>query len=126
MKHLLLVFIGGGAGAACRHLINIAALKLLGTGFPWGTFTVNILGSFLMGIAIESLALRFSVSTEMRLLIATGFLGGFTTFSAFSLDIALLYQRGDITFSLIYIASSVLLSIAALFAGLTAARNILI
>ena len=122
MKHLLLVFLGGGTGAACRHLINVASLKLMGPGYPWGTLTVNIIGSVLMGVLVELLALKLSASSDLRLLIATGFLGGFTTFSAFSLDVAVMIERGASTTAGIYIVGSVILSIAGLFAGMSAVR----
>ena len=89
------VVAGGAIGAGLRHLVNIGAIRLLGIGFPWGTLTVNIAGSFLMGLLIEALALRYSGSLELRAFLATGLLGGLTTFSAFSLDFAIQLQRGD-------------------------------
>jgi CrcB protein len=125
MYHLFLVFVGGGAGAAGRHLVNLASLNYLGVHFPWGTLTVNIVGSLVMGLVIELLALRLNVSTEIRLLVGTGFLGGFTTFSAFSLDVALLWERGQQVLAAGYVLASVLGALAALFAGLAIMRHIL-
>jgi CrcB protein len=96
MYHLVLVALGGALGSGLRHLVNLAALRLIGPGFPWGTLTVNIAGGFLMGLFVELLARRFGGSAELRLFVATGVLGGFTTFSAFSLDVAVLYERGAV------------------------------
>ena len=124
MYHLLLVAAGGAIGAAMRHLTNLAAIRLLGPAFPWGTLTVNLAGSFAMGVFIEVLARRFGASNELRLFVATGMLGGFTTFSAFSLDVAVLYERGAVASAFGYAAASVILSIAALFAGLWLARTL--
>lgn len=122
MNHLLIVAAGGAIGAGLRHLTGLAALRLLGVNFPWGTLSVNIAGSFLMGVFIELLALKLNSSNELRLFVATGMLGGFTTFSAFSLDVALLWERGAAMQAGAYIAASVLLSILALFAGLGIVR----
>ena len=122
MLHVVLVAVGGGLGAAFRHLANLAAIRWLGAGFPWGTAFVNVFGSFLMGLFIGVLARRFGVSNEIRLLIATGFLGGFTTFSSFSLDTVTLYERGALGLAAVYVAASVLLGLAALFGGLSLAR----
>lgn len=122
MNHLLIVAAGGAVGAGLRHLTGVAAMRWLGAGFPWGTLTVNILGCFLMGVFIELLAGRIQGSTELRLLIATGLLGGFTTFSAFSLDVAVLWERGEAGHAALYVAASVVFSILALFAGLALVR----
>ncbi|MHC5653080.1 fluoride efflux transporter CrcB [Stappia sp.] len=122
MQHLLLVALGGGAGAACRHLVNMWALRLFGTGFPVGTLTVNVVGSLLMGVLVGWLAARSSGDSGLRLLLATGFLGGFTTFSAFSLDVVLLWDRGEAMTALVYALVSVLVSVAALFVSLWAMR----
>lgn len=122
MTNLLIVALGGAFGAALRHLVNLATLRMLGPNFPWGTLTVNIIGSFVMGLFIELLARRLDGSQELRLLIATGVLGGFTTFSAFSLDIAVMWERGAVLTASIYAVSSVVLSIAALFAGLATVK----
>ena len=116
MVHFLLVMAGGGLGAGMRHLSGLAAMRLLGTGFPWGTAFVNVLGSFLMGVLIEA-------SASWRLFLATGFLGGFTTFSSFSLDTAFLIERGSMGLAFLYVAGSVLIGIGALFAGLALVRG---
>ena len=123
MYNVLLVALGGGLGAALRHGVNLVALRLLGPNFPWGTFTINIAGSLAMGIFIELLARRFSGSEGLRLFVATGILGGFTTFSAFSLDFAVLWQRGEVFPALLYALGSVIVSIVALFLGLWLARS---
>lgn len=116
---------GGAIGAAGRYLVGVVALRLMGPGFPWATLTVNIIGSFLMGVIIVTLALRFSTSQEIKTFLTTGILGGFTTFSAFSLDFATLLERKENTLAMLYLGSSVALSILALFAGLALARQIL-
>lgn len=123
MVHFLLVMAGGGLGAGMRHLSGLAAMRLLGTGFPWGTAFVNVLGSFLMGVLIELLARKIDASASWRLFLATGFLGGFTTFSSFSLDTAFLIERGSMGLAFLYVAGSVLIGIGALFAGLALVRG---
>lgn len=125
MKDLLLVAVGGGSGAVCRHLISLAGLRLLGSGFPWGTLCVNVVGSLLMGLFIEVLAQRLSGATELRYLIATGFLGGFTTFSTFSLDATVLWERGEPVLTVTYVVLSLMLSVGALFGGLHLMRHVL-
>ncbi|ORE88036.1 fluoride efflux transporter CrcB [Aurantimonas sp. 22II-16-19i] len=122
MYQLFLVALGGGIGAALRHLSGLAAMRLLGAGFPYGTMFVNVVGSFVMGVFIELLSRRFGGSAELRLFVATGVLGGFTTFSSFSLDTAFLYERGDVALAAIYVIGSVVIGIAALFAGLALVR----
>ncbi|WAP68866.1 fluoride efflux transporter CrcB [Jiella pelagia] len=122
MYNVLIVALGGGIGAALRHLSGMAAARLLGSGFPYGTLFVNVVGSFVMGVFIELLARRFGASTELRLFFATGVLGGFTTFSSFSLDTAFLYERGDLALAAVYVIGSVVVGIAALFAGLALVR----
>lgn len=124
MKHLLLVAAGGAIGSSLRHLVNVASLRWLGPGFPWSTLAVNIVGCFAMGVLIELIARRFGASQEMRLFIATGILGGFTTFSAFSLDAALLWERGAHGVAALYVSASVIGALAALFAGLWLARSL--
>ncbi len=122
MKHLLLVAVGGAIGASLRHLVGLASLKLMGPGFPYGTFVVNVIGSFVMGAFIAWLAARSQADVWLRYLIATGFLGGFTTFSAFSLDAVFLWERGEATTALAYVLLSVMLSIFAVLAGLFLVR----
>ena len=94
MFNVLLVALGGAIGSVFRHLVNLASLRLIGPNFPWGTVVVNVVGSFVMGVFIELLARRWQGSEAIRLFVATGILGGFTTFSAFSLDFAVLWERG--------------------------------
>jgi fluoride exporter len=122
MFQILLVAIGGAIGAALRHLANLAALRIVGPAFPWGTMLINIAGSFAMGVFVELLARRFGGSAELRLFVATGILGGFTTFSAFSLDFAVLWQRGALAPAFVYVAASVVGALAALFLGMWVAR----
>lgn len=119
----LLVFIGGGLGASLRHTVNVGCARACGLNFPYGTFVVNITGSLVMGIIAGYLALKGEASQPWRLFIMTGVLGGYTTFSAFSLDAVTLYQRGEIGLALFYVVGSVALSIAGLFAGLALARH---
>jgi len=125
MQHFLLVVLGGGAGAGMRHLVNLYSLRAFGPNFPWGTLIVNIAGSFLMGVFIEVLVRKLGATQELRLLVATGFLGGFTTFSAFSLDTIVLWERGQLAIAAGYVTASVVFSILALFTGLWAVRTLL-
>lgn len=121
----LCVFFGGGLGAMLRHAVNRLA-TVLRADFPYNTLCINILGSFLMGILAAWFAYRGEDSTPLaRLLLTTGILGGFTTFSAFSLDTAYLWQRGEAMHAALYVAGSVLISIAAVFAGLALMRQVL-
>lgn len=124
MKSYLLVFVGGGIGASLRHAVNMLTARGLGTAFPWGTFIINISGSLVMGLIAGYLAFRGEASQPWRLFLMTGILGGYTTFSAFSLDAALLYERGEIASALFYVLGSVVLSIAGLFAGLALVRHL--
>ena len=109
----LAVFIGGGIGAALRHGVNRAALAWLGPAFPYGTLFVNIVGGLCMGLLAELFLVKGGGSQEWRLFLTTGILGGFTTFSAFSLEAALMWERGDHWLLAVYVIGSVLLSIAA-------------
>jgi fluoride exporter len=120
---LFQVALGGALGASGRYLTGLAMARLLGRGFPWGTLVVNILGSFAMGVLVVALA-QLSAN-RLAPFLMTGVLGGFTTFSAFSLDVATLYERGDVGQAAIYVAASVGVSLAALFAGLFLTRSIL-
>jgi fluoride exporter len=123
MFNLLLVVVGGGIGAGVRHLANIGAMRLVGPNYPWGTMAINIAGSFAMGLLIAVL-MRRGGSNELRLFIATGVLGGFTTFSTFSLDFATLWERGATLPALGYALASVIGAIIALFLGLWLARTV--
>jgi CrcB protein len=123
MSNLLLVAAGGAVGASARHLVGLVSLRVFGTGFPAGTMIVNIAGCLAMGILAGLFATRVQGSQALRLLLATGFLGGFTTFSAFSLDFTVLWDRGQIAVAIGYVAASVLLSLAALAVGLWLVRT---
>jgi len=118
----LLVFVGGGLGASLRHAVNMAAAKAFGTGFPYGTFIINISGSIVMGLIAGYLAFRGEATQHWRLFLMTGILGGYTTFSAFSLDTALLYERGALGLAAFYVLGSVGFSLAGLFAALALVR----
>jgi CrcB protein len=120
----VLVFIGGGLGSTFRHIINVVSARYIGTGFPYGTFIINITGSTVMGLIAGYLAFKGEASQPWRLFLMTGVLGGYTTFSAFSLDAALLYERGEIGLALFYVLGSVVFSIAGLFAGLALVRHL--
>jgi fluoride exporter len=117
MFHILLVAIGGATGSVARYLTGLAMTRLLGPAFPWGTITVNIVGS-------ELVARKLAAPMEMRLLLVVGFLGGFTTFSSFSLDTMALVERGAVLTAFGYVAASVTLSLAAAFGGLALGRSL--
>ncbi|MDP4893746.1 fluoride efflux transporter CrcB [Cypionkella sp.] len=116
------VALGGAIGASLRYLSNISAMRIFGPGFPYSTLFVNILGSFAMGVLIVALAKKGG--THLAPFLMTGILGGFTTFSAFSLDSFTLWERGDITTALAYVAGTVILSLGALAAGIYLSREI--
>ena len=118
---LIWVALGGAIGSALRHLTNLAALRLLGAGFPWGTAVVNVVGSFAMGL-LAVLLLERTGNSRLAPFLMTGVLGGFTTFSAFSLDALRLVEEGHMDSAVYYIAGSVALSIAALMIGMALAR----
>ena len=117
------VALGGAIGASLRFLTNVGALRLFGPGFPMGTLIVNVLGSFVMGVLVVVLAKKGG--THLAPLLMTGILGGFTTFSAFSLDALTLWERGQHGLAFGYVAASVILSLAAIAAGLYVARNLI-
>ncbi|MEM9678004.1 MAG: fluoride efflux transporter CrcB [Pseudomonadota bacterium] len=122
MQAYLIIFLGGGLGAAARHFVGTVTARSFGYGFPVGTLTVNVVGSLLMGCLIGWLAQRALGDQSLRLFLATGFLGGFTTFSAFSLDTITLWERGATSLAAIYVLGSVMLSVLAVFFGLAIAR----
>jgi CrcB protein len=120
----VIVFLGGGLGAALRHGVNVPAARLLGTAFPFATLFENVSGSFVMGLLAGYFAFRAGPSQHWQLFLTTGILGGYTTFSAFSLDAALLYERGELGLAALYVVASVLLAIGGLFAGLAIVRHL--
>jgi len=126
MKMLAAVAFGGAFGAVGRYWVATLAARMLGTGFPYGTLTVNIIGSFIMGVLVEAAALRLNLSPELRALLAVGVLGSFTTFSTFSLDVVLLFERHDNLLGILYLLASVILSVGALFCGLRLTRLVLL
>jgi CrcB protein len=124
MSGYLIVALGAAIGGALRHGVNVGSARLLGIDFPFGTLIVNVAGSLAMGVLAGYFAFRGDALQSWRLFLTTGILGGFTTFSAFSLDVAMLYERGEVVLSLAYVAGSVGLSITALFAGLWIVRSL--
>jgi CrcB protein len=125
MEKFLLVFIGGGLGSMARYGLGVGAFRALGSGWPYGTFAANVLGGLAMGLLTGWLALRGAADQERwRVLLAVGVLGGFTTFSSFSLETALMIERRAYGQAATYVAASVTLAIGALFLGLLAARRI--
>ncbi|WP_174842489.1 fluoride efflux transporter CrcB [Steroidobacter cummioxidans] len=123
MNGFLIVFMGGGLGAACRHGMNVLATHLVGARYPFGTFVINVLGSLLIGVLAEWFALRSHLSANLRLFLVTGILGGFTTFSAFSLEVGLLHERGDTAAAALYAVASVVCAVGAMFGGMYALRH---
>ena len=125
MHPSLLVFLGGGLGALLRHGVNLQAMRLLGPSFPWGTFAINVAGSTAMGLCAGLITMRADglVLQDARLFVMTGILGGFTTFSAFSLDALTMWQRGESAAACAYVIGSVVLSIAGLALGLAFVRQ---
>ncbi|WP_375174785.1 fluoride efflux transporter CrcB [Pseudooceanicola sp.] len=122
IQNLIQVAIGGALGASGRYLVGVAGLRLMGPGFPWATMVVNILGSFVMGVLVVTLA--HLSANKFAPFLMTGLLGGFTTFSAFSLDAVTLWERGATGQAVGYVAVSVVMSLAALVAGLLLARSL--
>jgi CrcB protein len=120
LSTLAQVALGGAIGACCRYLAGLAALRLIGPGFPWGTFLVNVSGAFLMGVVV--VALSQPGGTRFAPFLMTGVLGGFTTFSAFSLDAVTLWERGQMTAAALYVGGTVVLTLAGIVAGIQAAR----
>lgn len=125
MTKVFFVFLGSGIGGAARYGVNVWSLKALGAQFPAGTFIVNVAGGLAMGLIAGWLAFRVQMpwSQELRLFLTTGLLGGFTTFSAFSLDAMTLIERGDYATAALYVVASVVLSIAAVAIGLAVIRS---
>jgi len=124
MYGFLIVFFGGGLGAACRHGVNVLAAHLVGIRYPFGTFAINVLGSLLIGVLAEWFALRSHLSANLRLFLVTGIIGGFTTFSTFTLEIGLLHERGDTVTAALYAIASVVCAVGAMFGGMYALRHL--
>lgn len=122
---IAMVGLGGALGAIMRYCVSIGTEHALGAGFPWATIIVNVMGSLMMGILIAKLAMMEDVSNDLKALYASGFLGAFTTFSTFSLDFVMLWQRGEMIYALGYMLASVVLSILALGLGLLLMRGTL-
>jgi fluoride exporter len=124
MNPYLIVFFGSGLGGILRHAVNVWVPRMFGTVFPYHTLTVNIVGSLVMGLLVGFFALKTDPGKDWRLFLTTGIMGGFTTFSAFSLDTVLLYERGEVALAAFYVSASVGVSVAALFAGLSIVRAV--
>ena len=124
MQHILLVALGGAIGASARHLASGATLRLIGPGWPWGTMGVNILGSALMGVLMGWLAFKVDGGSNWRLFLGTGVLGGFTTFSAFSLETFSMIEKKAYVEAAGYALGSLVLGVVALMIGLLIARKV--
>lgn len=122
MYMILAVAAGGAIGATGRFLMGKMMLKAMGPGFPWGTLTVNLLGSFAIGLIVTFMASRYNMSHHWQGFLVTGILGGFTTFSAFSLELGLMLERNEVTSAALYAFGSLFFGVAALFLGLYAGR----
>ena len=123
MTRFVLICCGGAVGTGARYLLGGLAVRWLGPEFPYGTLIINVTGSLIMGLVAAWFAFKGDASQHWRLFLTTGILGGYTTFSAFSLDAALLYERGEIGSAALYVLGSVILSIGGLFAGLYLVRH---
>ena len=121
----VLIFVGGGLGSMSRHAVNEASSSLVSVNFPYGTLFVNVIGSLAMGLLAGWFAFRGEGGPLLRLFLATGFLGGFTTFSAFSLDAVLLWERGQTSVAFLYVGGSLGATILSVFVGLAIIRNVL-
>jgi fluoride exporter len=124
MRSSLIIFLGAGFGGVLRHLFNAWVMRLVGLEFPIGILAINVIGSTAMGLLAGWFAFKGHAGQDVRLFLTTGILGGFTTFSAFSLDAAILYERGQPGLAAVYVIASVALSIGGLFAGIWTMRSI--
>ena len=125
MKMLFSIAAGGAIGATLRYLVMSGVGNVVGLAFPWGTMAVNVVGSFVLGALVETMALVWSPGAELRAFLVVGILGAFTTFSTFSLDVVTLYERGAFMEAGFYVIASMVVSIAALFAGSAIARGVI-
>jgi CrcB protein len=124
MRSSLIIFVGAGFGGVLRHVLNAWIMRLVGLDFPVGILAINVIGSTAMGLIAGWFAFKGQAPHDVRLFLTTGVLGGFTTFSAFSLDAAVLYERGQLGLALLYVTASVALSITGLFAGMWTLRSL--
>jgi CrcB protein len=122
LTNYLIVFLGAGLGGSLRHAVNVIVPRLINSSYPYGTLFVNVGGSFIMGLMAAWFAFKGGGSQAWRLFLTTGILGGFTTFSTFSLEVALLWERGESWNAVLYVLSSVTLALCGIFAGLGAVR----
>lgn len=125
MKTILAIAAGGALGAVARYYVNIGTGVLLGTAFPWGTLVVNLIGCFAMGVLLELMAITWSPSAELHAFLTVGILGALTTFSAFTLDVVLLYGRGEMLLGGVYIFASVAASLGGVIGGMSLIRMVL-
>ena len=125
IKMLLFVALGGALGAVGRYLTITGVGAVAGMGFPYGTLVVNVVGSFILGVLVETMALVWSPSQELRAMLVVGVLGAYTTFSTFSLDVVLQLERGNLIGTVIYVLSSVSLCVLGLYGGLRLMRLVL-
>ncbi len=115
---LIAIALGGATGALLRHFVAVSIMRVLGSGFPYGTFSVNMIGSLIMGVLITGFAMKFEASQELRGFLTVGLLGSFTTFSTFSLETALMIERGDWQGAGLYTFGSLIIGVLSLFAGM--------
>lgn len=126
MNGLIYVALGGAIGASCRYLLGGVAFRVMGPGFPWGTLAANVIGGLLMGLLVGWLAFRVSGGENLRLFLAVGVLGGFTTFSSFSLEALRMIETKAYGLAVGYMSASVVLSVLAVFIGLMMARKLFV
>jgi CrcB protein len=122
LQMILAVAAGGALGSVARYMVGVGSTKMFGLAFPWGTLIINVVGSFLIGAFVELFALKWDLPQEARVFLTVGICGGFTTFSAFSLDAYVLIERGEWWLATAYVVGSVVLSIGALIAALHLVR----
>lgn len=124
MNQLVVVALGGALGSVLRYLAQVWLGRLLGQGFPWSTLFVNVVGSLLMGVLVEAAGRVWSPSPELRAFLAVGILGGFTTFSSFSLDVGALASRGDWVLAMVYVMATLMVGVGGFFVGLALVRAV--
>lgn len=124
MQTVIAIALGGAIGALSRHYVSVAVMRTAGSDFPFGTFAVNIIGSFIMGLLIILLAHKFEAMPTLRALLTVGFLGSFTTFSTYSLETVLLVERGNLQGAALYAGGSLVAGVLALIAGMWLGRAV--